>query len=300
MTEKTTFEKPPFVDSGQWIKAGFHCHTVNSDGGLAPVETTNLYRSKGYKCLGITDHRMVTPMSEFNEEGFVGIDSTENGGDPDIIGVGVTSAVPRDLPFSEKATMLADQGAFTIAAHPTYCAVTPEVYVNSARLNAMEIYNAYCDRAYTNGMATELWDMVLGQGKRIWGVASDDAHLNPKKRYYSDAGLGWLEVWTPALTEEAVLDALKRGAFYSTQGPRFELIECDDTTIRISCSSVTHVRWRTFGRAGFVDFANDGETLSGSCMPAWFRPNIYVRIELVDHSGRKAWSNPIFVQDGAG
>ncbi len=63
--------------------------------------------------------------------------------------------------------------------------------------------------------------MVLGQGKRIWGVAGDDAHLNPKKRYYSEAGLGWVELWAAAPTETAIRDALKEGAFFSTQGPVF-------------------------------------------------------------------------------
>ena len=211
-----TFDSSPLVLSGPRIKAGFHCHTLNSDGGLSPQATVNEYRGKGYQCLGITDHFVVTPSVALKVPGFIGIDSIENGGHPDIIGVGVTAPVPADWPLSERASALADQGAFTIAAHPTYCAATPETYADTPDLMAVEIYNAYCDEAYCNGLATELWDMLLGQGKRIWGVAGDDAHLNRSKRYYSRAGRAWIEVWSAELSHDAVLNALKRGAFFST------------------------------------------------------------------------------------
>ena len=296
MNEAWTFEPSPFSEPGMWVKTGFHCHTLNSDGGLTPEETVQRYRDRGFRCLGITDHRQVTPMESFSEDGFIGIDSTENGGDPDVIGVGVHSAVSKDVPFPERVRALAQQGGFTIAAHPTYCAVTPDVFVHCPDLMAMEIYNAYCDEAYTNGIATELWDMVLGQGKRIWGIAGDDAHLKPKKRYYSDAGKAWVEVWAATLSREAILHALKQGAFYSTQGPRFENIAVEGSPIRVACSPVSQVRWRTWGSVGFVDYAPEGGCLVQSALPEWFRPRVFVRIELLDERGKRAWSNPFFVQ----
>jgi len=168
---------------------------------------------------------------------------------------------------------------------------------------AMEIYNAYCDAAYTNGYALELWDMVLGQGKRLWGVAGDDAHLNPRKRYYSDAGLGWVEIWADTPAQRPVLDALKQGAFFSTQGPVFDEIAVDESTIRVTCSPVEQIRWRTFGKVGYVEYASGNSQLTSSSLPDEFRPSKYVRIELVDCCKRRAWSNPVFVNgesvDGA-
>jgi len=295
MDDSFTFEPSPLDGSGQWLKAGFHCHTVNSDGGMSPEETVNCYRNKGYHCVGITDHFTVTPTEQFSDENFVAIDATENGGHPDIIGVGVTSAIPEEEPLAQRAKALSEQGGFTIAAHPTYCAVTPDVYLDCPDLMAMEILNAYCDEAYTNGLATELWDMLLGQGKRIWGVAGDDAHLNPKKRYYSDAGKAWVEIWAKEFSREAILKALKNGAFFSTQGPRFQSITVQGAQIQLTCTPVAQVRWRTFGKVGFVDYAPSGESLTRSELPEWFRPNAFVRIELVDHQGKKAWSNPFFV-----
>ncbi len=287
------FDGAPIQLHGKRVKAGFHCHTVKSDGGLTPEQTIERYQSKGFHCVGITDHHQVTVVDVNN--GFLSLNSTENGGHPDIIGVGVKSAVNPDLPLSERASMLTSQGGFTIAAHPTYCGVLPDTYVECDDLMAMEIYNAYCDAAYTNGYAVELWDMVLGKGKRIFGVAGDDAHLNPRKRQYSDAGLGWVEIWAETLTRESVLHALKGGVFFSTQAPVFDEIEVEESAIRVTCSSVKEVRWRTFGSVGYVDYAPEGSCLTSSSLPDWFHPNKYVRIELVDHEGKRAWSNPIFV-----
>lgn len=288
------FERAHFRYSGRGIKTGLHCHTTRSDGGLSPTETVERYRSKGFQCVGITDHGQVTQLESSLGDEILVLQATENGGDPDLIGIGVESAVEPSLPLPERARLLAGQGGFTIAAHPTYCGVLPGVYAECADLMAIEIYNAYCDAAYANGYALELWDMVLGLGKRVWGVAADDAHLNPKKRHYSDAGLGWVEIWADALAPEPVLHALKQGAFFSTQGPVFNEIVVQDGTIRLTCSPVEQVRWRTFGAVGHVEYAPEGSALTGSSLPDWFHPCKYVRIELVDRRGKRAWSNPIF------
>ena len=292
------FERAPFRHSGRRIKTGLHCHTTRSDGGLSPGETVGRYHAEGFHCVGIADHGQVTELEGPPGEEVLVLPATENGGDPDIIGIGVESAVDPSLSLSERAAALAGQGGFTIAAHPTYCGVLPSAYTACDDLMALETYNAYCDAAYTNGYAFELWDMVLGQGKRVWGVAADDAHLNPRKRYYSDAGLGWVEVWADALTPESVLSALKQGAFFSTQGPVFDEFAVDENTISLACSRVEQIRWRTFGKVGYVEYASEDSLLTSSSLPDWFRPNQYVRIELVDGSGRRAWSNPFFVGDG--
>jgi len=289
------FEDSPFAVPGRWIKAGFHCHTVHSDGGLTPQATVARYRELGFDCLGITDHRGVTAVDDLGGNGILLIPSTENGGEPDILAIGVREAVAKTLPFAERVRRLADQGGFTVAAHPTHCALTPEALAACPDLMAMEIYNAYCEEAYGSGVATELWDMMLGQGKRLWGVAGDDAHLNPQKRHYSDAGRAWVEVWAGQLQSEAVLDALKRGAFYSTQGPKFERIEVSRSGISIQTTPVVQIRWRTYGPRGFVVHAPPGAALNHASLPDPFEPAGFVRIELVDGGGMKAWSNPLFL-----
>jgi hypothetical protein len=283
--------------SGRWIKAGFHCHTVNSDGGLSPDETLLRYREAGYDCVAITDHRQVTRTASFSTDSFIAIDSIEVGIWPDVIGIGATAAPSRDLPFHEAVCCLNDQGAFAVAAHPTYCGAGAEAYLDCPNLGALEIYNAYCEEAYANGVSVELWDMLLGSGRRVWGVATDDAHLNEAKRYYSDAGRAWVEVLVEELSQQAILRAMKEGAFYSTQGPRFTSFEVKGSNISFECSPVRQIRWRTRGPSGYVEYATSRAGLRESSLPAGFRPRGYARVELVDEEGLRAWSNPFFVAD---
>ena len=298
MNSKWRFEKSAFGNPGNWFKGGFHCHTQNSDGGLSPAETIQCYRELGFHCLGITDHKQVTEVKSFSDAGFITINSTENGGIPDVIGVDATSAaLPVELPFCERVSRLAQQGAFTIAAHPAFCAATPDQYIDCPDLMALEIFNAYCEEAYANGVATEIWDMVLGAGKRVWGVAGDDAHLNPKKRYYSNAGKAWVVIWCEEFSLTGILRALKNGAFYSTQGPRFKSILVEERSIEITCSPVCQIRWKTYGRVGYVDYPAGNGWLNRSILPDGFEPTGFVRIELIDCEGLRAWSNPFFISE---
>ncbi len=115
MNKNFRFEHSWFCEPGTWFKAGFHCHTINSDGGLTPEATVKHYREKGFQCLCITDHAQVTSVEGFSDNDFIGINSTENGGDPDVIGIGVDTAVPKELSLPERTQALAHQGGFTIA-----------------------------------------------------------------------------------------------------------------------------------------------------------------------------------------
>jgi hypothetical protein len=294
MSASHCFE-PVSLASGNWIKAGFHCHSTESDGGLSPEATVERYRELGYRCVCLTDHHRVTPISHLSDAGFLALDGTENGGDPDVIGVGSGVAVAAERSLSDRSAALASQGAFTIAAHPTYCAATADVYLACPHLHGMEILNAYCDDAYCNGYATELWDMVLGRGKRIWGVASDDAHLNPRKRHYSDAGRAWVQVQAAELSRAAVLEALTNGAFYATQGPEFTMLKAAGPTVEFTCTPVAQVRWRSFGRSGWVEYATAADGITRASIPDDLGVRGYVRVELVDAAGLRAWSNPFFL-----
>jgi hypothetical protein len=278
------FEPSPFAENGLWIKAGFHCHTKLSDGGKTPEDTAEYYRAKGYGCLGVTDHSRVADIEALSRDDFLCINSTENGGRPEIIGVCVSRSLDSKLSLQERAKGLAEQGAFTIIAHPTLSAVTPDTLIDCTNIMALEVYNAYCEEAYANGIATELWDMLLGSGKRLWGVAGDDAHLNTSKRYYSDAGKAWVQIWAEKFSSQDVLNALRRGSFYSSQGPKFHSIHVDNSEIYIECDPVSQIRWKTYG-------------LTASKIPQGFKPNGFVRIELVDEKGKKAWTNAFFQSD---
>ena len=53
-----------------------------------------------------------------------------------------------------------------------------------------------------------------------------------------DAFGGWIHVKAESLDDEAILQSLKAGRFYSSQGPTFNNIECIGDEILIECSAV--------------------------------------------------------------
>ncbi len=49
------------------------------------------------------------------------------------------------------------------------------------------------------------------------------------------------------------------------------------------------------GKVGYIVYAED-QDLEEAVLPDGFKPNGFVRIELVDRDATRAWSNPVFVQ----
>ncbi len=53
------------------FKANLHCHSTRSDGTLTPARLKELYKSRGYQILAITDHEHPGDHSALSEEGFL-------------------------------------------------------------------------------------------------------------------------------------------------------------------------------------------------------------------------------------
>ena len=67
---------------GNFYKANLHCHTTCSDGELTPLEMKNLYKSKGYSILAITDHEVLIPHhKELSDGEFLVLNGFELGFD---------------------------------------------------------------------------------------------------------------------------------------------------------------------------------------------------------------------------
>lgn len=58
-------------EEGSFYKANLHCHSTLSDGQLTPVELKARYKSMGYSVLAITDHDIMVPHPELNDEAFL-------------------------------------------------------------------------------------------------------------------------------------------------------------------------------------------------------------------------------------
>ena len=91
---------------------------------------------------------------------------------------------------------------------------------------------------------------------------------------------------------EALLAALKAGAYYSTQGPELRGIEVTVEAVRVECSAVASIILQGHGTAAK---AIHGESLTRGEMPLdRFQTSPWLRVTVADRAGKRAWSNPIW------
>jgi len=151
----------------------------------------------------------------------------------------------------------------------------------------MEIWNSGCALNCHQDCDAAYWDEILGQGKIIYGVATDDGHG------MKDHCNGWVMVRAEN-NINAILEALKDGKFYSSCGPEIYNFYVDGDTAVVECSDAKFVRIQSDMHPTKLVKAGDG-----TITRAEFKINDtykYVRAVVVDENGKLAWTNPIFLK----
>jgi hypothetical protein len=96
-----------------------------------------------------------------------------------------------------------------------------------------------------------------------------------------------------------LLEALKQGHYYSSQGPQIHEVAVSGNEMSVACSPVDTIvvvcgNSRTVGRHGR---AITSATLDLAKLDkGWLlkEPSPWLRAVVIDHSGRRAWTNPIW------
>ncbi|MFY8145818.1 MAG: PHP domain-containing protein, partial [Rhodobacter sp.] len=251
---------PAFTAPGRFWRGNLHTHSTRSDGVLDPEEVCRRYRAEGYDFLALTDHfigRYGYPIVDtlpFRTNSFTTILGAElhsgamaNGELWHILAVGLPpdfapSHSPdfRPVEGQESGAALAARavaaGAFVAVAHPQWSGMTQDDARSIMAAHAVEIYNhgcaEGCDRADGFGIA----DLLLSEGRRLSLIATDDAHFSEPDHFG-----GWVMVKARANEPEALLDALKAGHFYSSQGPELRDVRITADAVEVECSAVRSV-----------------------------------------------------------
>lgn len=290
-----------FDESMQFFKGNTHMHTTQSDGKLSPEDAAALYRSMGYDFVVQTDHWKVAP--ERMDNGLLVMSGTEFDVYPPnqtahIVGIGVSPAV-HDQGFSKEseAQPIIDainaDGGCAILAHPAWSLNTPQ-YISSLKgLTATEIFNTFSGNPWNSDRSdsSSLLDVTATNGCLLPLVAADDSH-----HYTGEAGRSYVMVQAEKCTSESILAALKTGRFYATQGPRFHYVEVLEDRILIRCSPAARITF--YSNLPWVG----GRCRNGVGMKeAEYifqreRKESYVRCEITDAYGAKAWLSPIKIE----
>ena len=315
----------PFDVDGVWLKTALHTHTARSDGQLDPASHVQHHEWKGFDVCAVTDHWTLT--KEASSEHILVITGAELAADPppgmdndvEILAIGIDD-IPEDpggdrdrwgpidayyyktFPdLTAAAASISGQGGVGFIAHPYWSGIPHEAIVAADGPVGLEVWNASSDRENGRGDSSYVWDLALERGKSLWGFGTDDCHYPG-----FDIGDGWTMVRAAERTQEAVLEALRRGHTYASNGPRILDVTRDGDALEVRCTparQITLMSWREHGWAVRADHRGmqDGARILERddrelVVRARFTPPAglpYRRLVVEDRRGRKAWSNPL-------
>jgi hypothetical protein len=299
---------------GRFLRGNLHCHSNRSDGLLEPEDVTAAYRDAGYDFIVLSDHFeaeygwQTTDTRHLRDEGFTTIVGAELSSAPwternaywvTAAGLLVDFEAPPADAHAEAIGRARREGAFVVMLHPglNNLPLAADELPALEAVHAVEIYNhnlataAYPDWAH----GAYMLDGLLEKGYRVLVNAGDDAHFaHPADRFG-----GWAEVYCERLDPEVLLDSLKAGLYYSTQGPSLRELLVDGDRLHVETSDAYAIAITLTG--GGDRWVSAVESTSESGEPIGeadfdlspFRGS-YCRVTVVDSAGRRAWSNPIW------
>ncbi|MBL8893639.1 MAG: CehA/McbA family metallohydrolase [Rhizobiales bacterium] len=300
----------PFSLPGRFWRGNLHTHSTLSDGALTPEKVVDAYKDAGYDFMMLSDHFIgnynwpIADTRAMRSNRFTTILGSELHAPVTQVGELwhiVAAGLPLDFEPAapeETGAQLADRaaaaGAFVGIAHPAWSQLTIEDGRAIASAHAVEIYNHGCAVENDRGDGWYLLDQLLNENRRLTAFATDDAHF-----WTPDHFGGWVNVKSESLEPEALLEALKAGQYYSSQGPQIHELSISGNELTVACSPVDTIvvlcgNSRTAARHGR---AITGATLDLSKLDkGWLleRPSAWLRVAVIDHSGRRAWTNPIW------
>ncbi len=291
------------VEPGKrYFRGNLHTHTTRSDGGKTPEEAAAWYREHGYDFVAITDHGQ--RLDRQFDGSILVIPGMELGGvDPyfgmyHAVGLNVFGAPPQQ-PVNDLGAairFLSADGGLVQVCHPYWCGMRSARMHEIEGVYALEVFNTTCETAIAKGLSSVHWDDVLSTGRRLWGVAVDDTHWHSP-----DYGGGWVMVQADALDVALLLGALRAGRFYASQGPEILEFGVDGDRAYARTSPARRISFMSNYYNGHCVRATDAlGTISEAewdMRPAAWQSisSSYVRLEVDDIQGRRAWSQPIFL-----
>lgn len=289
-----------------WYKGNLHTHSKRSDGRLEPDQIFRMYADHGYDFMALTDHWKQSPDGESDR--LLTIPGIELDHSPNvregifhIVGVGMSGQIDVSRRGQMEAQEMIDEinrcgGAATLC-HPAWSLNTPEQIMSCKDIVALEVFNSVSDKPHNvRPDSALLSDMVSARGRFINLSAVDDAHF-----YDGDACRSFIYLKTDTLDRAHIVEAMKKGDFYASQGPQFSYTWDPETmTCHVECSPAADITF--FSDAAFVghrvfsEERGDGE-LQTEATYICQKNESFLRFEITDFLGRKAWSSPIKVRD---
>lgn len=294
---------PAFAAPGRFHRGNLHTHSTRSDGAREPEAVCAFYRDAGYDFIALSDHFLpkyrfpVTDTRPMRGDGFttllaaeVHTTATALGEMWHLLAVGLPEDFAPTVAGEHGPALAArarDAGAWVVLVHPGWYGLTAADADTIPDAHAVEIYNHTSQVHTDRGDGSYLIDQLLADGRRISVCATDDAHFHA-----DDALGGWVMVKAQDNDPGQLLDALKGGRFYSSQGPVIEHVAYHEDRIEVRCSPARSIV--ALGRGSAASHRVGADLVEVSLPRAPLERGGYARIVVTDAEGRRAWTNPVW------
>jgi hypothetical protein len=300
-----------------WLKGNTHTHTTESDGDSSPEVVARWYKDHGYDFLILSDHNVLTDpaaLAYLVDSTFLlipGEEVTSSFGKKPVHvnGLNLSELVEPRQEGTLVGTIQANVDAVREKEgvphvnHPNFgWAFGAEELAQVENDRLLEIFNGHPEVHNLGGGGypgmEEIWDILLTRGKRIYGIAVDDAHhfQGEFSRDRANPGRGWVAVQAKARRAPAIMEALEAGRFYASTGVILEdvVVSRNRLTVRVRPRGSFRFTTTFIGSGGRVL-----KTVHGT--EATFEldaPEAYVRARVEDSGGAVAWVQPVWVEGG--
>lgn len=304
----------PAVETKLWYKGNLHTHTTHSDGDSTPDEVARWYKENRYQFLILSDHNYLTEVTGLNgilaaPERFLLIPGEEvtagfNEHPVHVNGYNLSRLVDPARGASLVETIqrnvdaIRDAGGLPSVNHPNFrWAFGSRELLQIRDCRLFEVYNGH-PTVYNRGggggeSLDEMWDVLLSVGRRIYGIAVDDAHAFKQfRKDLSNPGRGWVTVRASSLATAGIMAALQSGDFYASTGVELRDVSATASELRVEIKPAGDMRYTTkfIGEGGRVlKTANDTVAVY-----AFAGNEKYVRAKVEASNGDDAWVQPVF------
>ncbi|MCB9461068.1 MAG: CehA/McbA family metallohydrolase [Anaerolineaceae bacterium] len=219
-----------------WYRGDLHAHTIHSDGWWDIPEFTAYMRGQGLDFVTLSDHNTVTGLAQHRsqtEDGFLAMGgmelSTFNG---HMLALGSSHLYEWRLNITEGMDInrimkqVIDKGDMLIIAHPMsvdepFCSGCMWQFEDARPGVALgvEIWNEFWHPFNEEGLKQYyLW---LSLGNKLVATSGTDIHHAPPPNI--PRRMGYNVVYAESLSEQAILDAVRKGHLYVSGGPELLL-----------------------------------------------------------------------------
>ncbi len=297
----------PFAVSGHWLRGNLHCHLKGWT-----EEAPDRYRELGYDFIAAMDHDQIV-MPEPREDMIFLPGAEMSPGHLLVFGVNDMDDIKAEDGDRFPATLrmiraTAECDGLSFLAHPLWSGWTFAGLrgLCEAGLDGIEVLNATCWGSGDTVCSDQLWHGLLSPANRLAAIAGDDAHGpghlvgDTPKAARQRSRLAWTGVLARERTAEAVLEALRTGRTYASEGPVFHGVDLrpdGKLTVRCSPCVACHFRGKQLGYGGRSIFPPDDREVAEEFVfdfaVTGYRVKDHLVIILEDEQRRKAYLSPL-------